>query len=79
MHDHMSSPFNISLSSDWRSAVQAFCLIFTEHFYCLQNRCKYIFMFVIDPAERGIEVSNATESSEETAQASFAVNRFIGQ
>ncbi len=48
MHDHMSTPFNVSQSSDWRTAVQAFCFIFTKPFYCLQNHCKYIFMLVVN-------------------------------
>lgn len=66
MHDHMSTPFLISLSSDQRSAVQAFCFIFTKHFYCLQNHIKYIFMFVVNLGRAGgIEVSNATVSNTE--------------
>lgn len=48
MHDHMSTPFSVSLSSILGTAVQAFCFTFTKHFYCLQNHCKYIFMFVIN-------------------------------
>lgn len=37
-----------SLSCNWRTAVQAFFFNFTKHFYCLQNHCKYIFMFIIN-------------------------------
>lgn len=47
MHDHMSTSFNISLHSNWRTAVQALCFIFTKRFYCLQNHCKYIFVFTV--------------------------------
>lgn len=56
MHDHMSTPFNFSLSGRQRTAVQAYSLILTKHFYGLQNHSKYIFMFLVNLGWTGGEV-----------------------
>lgn len=78
MHDHMSTPFNVSLAGDWRTAVQAFCFTFTKHFTAYKMTANIFSCSSSILAEQGIEVSNTSVSNGETAQAPTVVTHFIG-
>lgn len=66
MHYHASTPFNVSLSSWRRTALQAVCFIFTKHFTAYKiTKNKFSCLLSILSEQRS-DVSSASASSEGT-------------